>query len=229
MATAHTPKQPLALFLQDGRTEAGADEAGRGCLAGPVVAAAVILPHDMNRELLSGLDDSKKLTERQREELRPVIMEAADAWAIGEASAEEIDKINILNAALLAMHRAIAQLKTVPQHLLIDGNKFVPYYTDFDTLDYAAKGTEAPLFHDETTLIRHTTVIKGDGKYLPIAAASVLAKTHRDHLMTQLAQEYPAYAWDVNKGYPTKAHYEAIKKYGLTPYHRKTFKLYKEG
>ena len=185
--------------MEAGRIEAGCDEAGRGCLAGAVYAAAVILPPDFHNE---ELNDSKQLSERRRYALRPIIEAEAVAWAIGVVTPEEIDRINILKASFLAMHRAIEQLKVRPEHLLIDGNRFTPYPG-----------------------IGHTTVVKGDGKYLSIAAASVLAKTYRDDYMNRLATEYPEYAWDVNKGYPTKAHREAIRQYGITPYHRKTFRL----
>ena len=179
--------------------EAGCDEAGRGCLAGPVYAAAVILPKDyVNPQL----NDSKKLTERQRYALREVILRDAVAYAVGIVSNQEIDEINILNASFLAMHRAIDQLRVRPQHLLIDGNRFSPY-----------------------PFIPHTTIIKGDGKYMSIAAASILAKTYRDDFMNNLADEYPQYAWRDNKGYPTKAHRQAIARFGLTPYHRTTFNL----
>ncbi len=185
--------------MEAGRIEAGCDEAGRGCLAGAVYAAAVILPPDFHNE---ELNDSKQLSERRRYALRPIIEAEAVAWAVGVVTPEEIDRINILKASFLAMHRAIEQLKVRPEHLLIDGNRFTPYPG-----------------------IGHTTVVKGDGKYLSIAAASVLAKTYRDDYMNRLATEYPEYAWDVNKGYPTKAHREAIRQYGITPYHRKTFRL----
>jgi len=182
--------------------EAGCDEAGRGCLAGPVVAAAVILPPDFRNELLN---DSKKLTEKQRYQLRPVIEQQAIAFGVGMVSHAEIDEINILNASFLAMHRAIDQLCQTPEHLLIDGNRFKPY-----------------------SGIGHTCVVKGDGKLLPIAAASVLAKTYRDDLMNELHRQYPDYAWDKNKGYPTKAHREAIRKTGVSPFHRMTFRLLEE-
>lgn len=185
--------------MEAGRIEAGCDEAGRGCLAGAVYAAAVILPPDFHND---ELNDSKQLSERRRYALRPIIEAEAVAWAVGVVMPEEIDRINILKASFLAMHRAIEQLKVRPEHLLIDGNRFTPYPG-----------------------IGHTTVVKGDGKYLSIAAASVLAKTYRDDYMNRLATEYPEYAWDVNKGYPTKAHREAIRQYGITPYHRKTFRL----
>lgn len=179
--------------------EAGCDEAGRGCLAGPVFAAAVILPPDFKSELLN---DSKQLSEKNRYALRPLIEQEAIAWGIGVVTAPEIDAINILKASLLAMHRAIEQLKVQPQALLIDGNRFTPY-------------KEIPF----------TCMVKGDGRFLSIAAASILAKTYRDDYMLQLAEEYPSYGWQQNKGYPTRAHREAISKHGITPYHRKTFTL----
>ena len=194
-----TEKKMLLPYMEAGRIEAGCDEAGRGCLAGAVYAAAVILPPDFHND---ELNDSKQLSERRRYALRPIIEAEAEAWAVGVVTPEEIDRINILKASFLAMHRAIEQLKVRPEHLLIDGNRFTPYPG-----------------------IGHTTVVKGDGKYLSIAAASVLAKTYRDDYMNRLATEYPEYAWDVNKGYPTKAHREAIRQYGITPYHRKTFRL----
>ena len=192
----------LLPWLNEELIEAGCDEAGRGCLAGAVYAAAVILPKDFENELLN---DSKQLSEKQRYALREVIERDAVAWAVGIVSPEEIDKINILNASFLAMHRAVDRLKTRPQHLLIDGNRFKKYPD-----------------------IPHTTVIKGDGKYLSIAAASILAKTYRDDYMDELAKEYPDYHWTENKGYPTKAHREAIRTIGITPYHRKTFTLLPE-
>jgi len=182
--------------------EAGCDEAGRGCLAGSVFAAAVILPPDFKNEVLN---DSKQLSENKRYELRSVIEKEAIAWAVGIVTPEEIDRINILKASFLAMHRAIEQLKVKPDHLLIDGNRFTPYPG-----------------------IQHTTVVKGDSKYMNIAAASILAKTYRDDYMDQLADEYPAYLWKKNKGYPTRAHREAIRIHGITPYHRKTFTLLPE-
>lgn len=184
------------------RREAGCDEAGRGCLAGPVFAAAVILPPDFRSD---ELNDSKQLTEKKRYALRPVIEREALAWAVGVVTAEEIDRINILKASFLAMHRAIDQLALRPDHLLIDGNRFTPYAG-----------------------ISHTTVVKGDGKYLNIAAASILAKTYRDDYMNELAVLYPDYRWQENKGYPTKAHRQAIRRCGITPYHRKTFTLLPE-
>lgn len=193
------PKNKLQLYLEEGRLEAGCDEAGRGCLAGPVVAAAVILPSHFQNDLLN---DSKKLTEKQRYELRPIIEEQSIAYAIGIADNKEIDEINILNASFLAMHRAIENLIKVPEHLLIDGNRFRPY-----------------------TGIKHTCVVKGDGKFLPIAAASILAKTYRDDFMNKIHLEYPFYEWRKNKGYPTQKHREAIRISGTSPFHRKSFKL----
>ena len=189
----------LLPYLNDNVVEAGCDEAGRGCLAGAVYAAAVILPPDFHNELLN---DSKQLTERQRYLLREVIEREAVAWAIGIVTPEEIDKINILNASFLAMHRAVDQLKVRPEHLLIDGNRFKKYQD-----------------------LPHTTVVKGDGKYLSIAAASILAKTYRDDYMNALHQKYPFYDWNKNKGYPTKKHRAAIRERGTTPYHRMTFNL----
>ena len=189
----------LLPFLEPNRIEAGCDEAGRGCLAGAVFAAAVILPSDYRHEWLT---DSKQLSEKKRYALRPEIEREAMAWAVGIVTPEEIDRINILNASFLAMHRAIDQLQIRPDHLLIDGNRFNAY-----------------------PAIPHTTVIKGDGKFLSIAAASVLAKTYRDDYMDRLATEYPDYQWLKNKGYPTKAHREAIRQHGITPYHRQTFTL----
>ncbi len=193
----------LLPYLNKGLIEAGCDEAGRGCLAGAVYAAAVILPPDFQCELLN---DSKQLTERQRYQLRPIIEQEAVAWAVGIVSPEEIDKINILNASFLAMHRAIDGLQVRPQHLLIDGNRFRKYKD-----------------------LPHTTVVKGDGKLMSIAAASVLAKTYRDDYMNALHKEFPHYDWDKNKGYPTKAHREAIAQHGTTPYHRLTFNLLGDG
>lgn len=189
----------LLPYLYPDTIEAGCDEAGRGCLAGAVYAAAVILPPDFRNELLN---DSKQLTEKQRYALRGVIEREASAWAIGIVSPEEIDKINILNASFLAMHRAIDGLKIRPKHLLIDGNRFNPYQG-----------------------VPYTTVVKGDGKYMSIAAASVLAKTYRDDYMNRLHEEFPVYDWVHNKGYPTPKHRSAIVEHGITPYHRKSFNL----
>ncbi len=189
----------LLPYLNKELVEAGCDEAGRGCLAGSVYAAAVILPKDFKNELLN---DSKQLTEHQRYALREVIEKEALAWAVGVVTPAEIDEINILNASFLAMHRAVDGLKLKPQHLLIDGNRFKKYQD-----------------------IPHTTVVKGDGKYLSIAAASILAKTYRDDYMKTLHEEYPSSDWSSNKGYPTKKHRAAIREYGTTPYHRMTFNL----
>lgn len=188
----------LKPFMHEGLSEAGCDEAGRGCLCGPVACAAVILPPDFR---CPELNDSKKLSEKKREQLRPIIEQNALAWSVVMVEAEEIDRINILNASIEGMHRALARLKLRPRHILVDGNRFKP-------------------FED----IPHTTVVKGDATFMSIAAASILAKTHRDELMLALAQECPGYHWEVNKGYPTKAHKEAIKLLGLTKHHRKTFK-----
>lgn len=192
-------KNKLLPFYKQGIVEAGCDEAGRGCLAGPVVAAAVVLPENFDHPLLN---DSKQLSEKQRDLLRPLIESQALDWAVGIVDNNEVDQINILNASFLAMHRAVDQLKITPQHLLIDGNRFKKYKN-----------------------IEHLCVVKGDGKYMSIAAASVLAKTHRDSLMQQLHAQYPNYAWNKNKGYPTKDHRKAISIWGETQYHRKTFRL----
>lgn len=189
----------LKRWMNPDLTEAGCDEAGRGCLAGPVYAAAVILPPDFPGE---ALNDSKQLSERQRYALRPLIEQGAIAWALGVATPQEIDELNILRASILAMHRAIDGLCVRPQHLLIDGNRFLPYPS-----------------------IPHTTVVKGDGKYLSIAAASILAKTYRDDYMNGLHADFPLYDWQHNKGYPTRKHREAIRIYGTTPHHRLTFRL----
>ncbi len=189
----------LANHFYEGLVECGCDEAGRGCLAGSVFAGAVILPSDYSNEMLN---DSKQLTERRRYFLREQIEHDAVAWAIGVVTAEEIDHINILNASILAMHRAIDALNVRPEAVIVDGNRFKPY-------------------HD----LPYTTIVKGDGKYLSIAAASILAKTYRDDEMNRLADSYPQYDWKSNKGYPTKKHREAIRQYGITPYHRKSFQL----
>ncbi|MFD1002956.1 ribonuclease HII [Ohtaekwangia kribbensis] len=183
-------------------TEAGCDEAGRGCLAGPVVAAAVILPKKFRHKLLN---DSKQLKKEAREELREVIQKSAIAWAVAEVSHAEIDEINILNASFKAMHLALDKLHEQPQLLLIDGNRFKPYRD-----------------------VRHECIIKGDATYFSIAAASVLAKTYRDDLMQGLANQYPGYGWETNVGYPTEAHRDGIKQLGITPYHRRSFTLLPE-
>lgn len=189
----------LEPYLIKGRIEAGCDEAGRGCLAGPVTAAAVILPPDFHNDLLN---DSKQLTERQRDHLRPIIEREAIAWAVVMVSPQEIDEINILKASFTAMHRAIDKLSVRPEALLIDGNRFIQYQD-----------------------IPHTCIVKGDGKMMSIAAASVLAKTHRDEYMQQIAKDFPQYAWHKNKGYPTRDHRAAIEAHGATPHHRMTFQL----
>jgi ribonuclease HII len=189
----------LLPFLHKHILEAGVDEAGRGCLAGPVVAAAVILPPDFYHPLLN---DSKKLSESQRMLLRPIILENCISFAIGQASVQEIDQINILQASFLAMHRAIAKLSKKPEHLLIDGNRFKPYKK-----------------------LKHSTIIGGDGKYMSIAAASILAKTERDMLMEKLDKRFPAYNWKKNKGYGTLAHRDAIREHGTTKHHRLSFRL----
>ncbi len=189
----------LQQFLHPDKIEAGCDEAGRGCLSGPVFAAAVILPKDFSNELLN---DSKKLSEGQRYALREVVEREAVAWAVGVVTAAEIDEINILRASILAMQRAVEQLSVVPQHLLIDGNRFTPYKN-----------------------IPYTTVVKGDAKFMSIAAASILAKTYRDDYMLAISKEFPQYDWQNNKGYPTPKHRAAIREFGATPHHRMTFNL----
>ncbi len=189
----------LLPFCKQGVVEAGCDEAGRGCLAGPVFAAAVILPSTFNNKLLN---DSKQLTEKQRYKLRPIIEQEAISWAVGIYSAQEIDEVNILNASIFSMHRALDKLSTKPEHIIIDGNKFKPYND-----------------------VKYQTIVKGDGKYFSIAAASVLAKTYRDDFMQKAHEQYPQYNWQKNKGYPTKEHRKAIEQFGISPYHRKSFKL----
>lgn len=193
----------LLPYLNSDVVEAGLDEAGRGCLAGAVFAAAVVLPKDYRNERLN---DSKQLSEKRRYQLREEIERDALAWAVGVVSPQEIDEINILNASFLAMHRALDQLKVRPQALLVDGNRFRPYRD-----------------------LPYTTVVKGDGKYMSIAAASILAKTYRDDYMLRLHEEYPAYHWDSNKGYPAKAHREAIRRIGPSPYHRMSYNLLGDG
>ena len=193
----------LYSFYNKDKIEAGCDEAGRGCLAGSVYAAAVILPKDYHNDLLN---DSKQLTAHQRYMLRETIEHDAIAWAVGVVTAQEIDKMNILRASITAMHRAIDQLAVRPEALIIDGNRFYPY-------------------HD----LPYTTIVKGDGKYLSIAAASILAKTYRDDYMRELHKEYPYYGWDHNAGYPTKEHRQGIAEHGLSPYHRLTFNQLGDG
>ncbi len=188
---------PLLPYMRAGIIEAGCDEAGRGCLCGPVACAAVILPQDFS---LPGLDDSKKLTAKKRDLLRPIIEEQALAWKVVMVSADRIDKLNILRASITGMQEALDGLGVLPEHVLVDGNRFTPWRD-----------------------VEYTTVVGGDGKYAAIAAASVLAKTHRDELMLRLAEEYPGYGWEKNMGYPTRAHLEAIANLGLTPYHRRSY------
>ncbi|MBQ7868940.1 MAG: ribonuclease HII [Prevotella sp.] len=189
----------LASHFYEGLTEAGCDEAGRGCLAGSVYAGAVIFPPDYRNE---ELNDSKQLSERRRNELREIIKRDAVAWAVGIVEPDEIDRINILNASILAMHRALDALSVRPEAVIIDGNRFKPYRD-----------------------LPYTTIVKGDGKYLSIAAASILAKTYRDDYMAELARQYPQYDWQSNKGYPTKKHREAIREFGITPFHRRSYNL----
>ena len=189
----------LASPFYEGLTEAGCDEAGRGCLAGSVYAGAVIFPPDYRNE---ELNDSKQLSERRRNELREIIKRDAVAWAVGVVEPDEIDRINILNASFLAMHRALDALSVRPEAVIVDGNRFNPYRD-----------------------LPYTTIVKGDGKYLSIAAASILAKTYRDDYMAELARQYPQYDWQSNKGYPTKKHREAIREFGITPFHRRSYNL----
>jgi len=193
----------------EGKIEAGCDEAGRGCLAGSVYAAAVILPTDYHNDLLN---DSKQLTEKRRYQLRTEIERDALAWAVGIVTPEEIDRINILNASILAMHRAVDLLTVRPEAIIVDGNRFKPYRDPQSGL-----------------ILPHTTIVKGDGKYLAIAAASILAKTYRDDYMNRLAEEYPHYDWRSNKGYPTKKHREGIRQHGVSPYHRMSYNLLGDG
>lgn len=195
----------LKPYMIKGVVEAGCDEAGRGPLAGSVFAAAVILPAGFRNELLN---DSKQLTEKQRYALRPIIEEKAIAWAVAEVTAEEIDRYNILQSSILGMQRALAQLKVRPEHILVDGNKWKPYIPE-----------------GELMAIPADTVVHGDATYMSIAAASILAKTYRDDYMLRLHEEYPQYGWAENKGYPTAKHYEALREFGPTPYHRTTFNL----
>lgn len=205
----------LKPFCIEGVIEAGCDEAGRGPLAGSVFAAAVVFDaltvcDEQHQSWLEMLNDSKQLTDKERSYLRPMIEQYARSWAVVEVTAEEIDRINILNASIIGMQRALAKLSVTPQHIIVDGNKWKPYIPEGQVMEIPAR-----------------TVVKGDGKYLSIAAASVLAKTYRDEYMLRLHEQYPHYHWDTNMGYPTKAHYEAIRQYGITPYHRKTFRLFK--
>jgi len=227
----------LKPFLYPGIIEAGCDEAGRGCLCGPVSCAAVILPPGFE---CPGLNDSKQLTEKEREQLRPYIEEHALAWAVVMVDAGEIDRINILNASIAGMQRALDRLSIRPQHILVDGNRFKPYVSHpqgpvCGENPGSGDGMNGPEIMDgddlngseimDGVIIPHTTVVKGDATYMSIAAASVLAKTHRDELMVRLAREYPGYGWEDNKGYPTKAHRAAIARLGVTPLHRLSFRL----
>lgn len=205
----------LKPFCIEGVIEAGCDEAGRGPLAGSVFAAAVVFDaltvcDEQHQSWLEMLNDSKQLTDKERSYLRPMIEQYARSWAVVEVTAEEIDRINILNASIIGMQRALAKLSVTPQHIIVDGNKWKPYIPEGQVMEIPAR-----------------TVVKGDGKYLSIAAASVLAKTYRDEYMLRLHEQYPQYHWDTNMGYPTKVHYEAIRQYGITPYHRKTFRLFR--
>lgn len=204
--TASLFQKMLKLYHTEGLVEAGCDEAGRGCLAGPVFAAAVILPPDFQNDVLN---DSKQLSERQRYQLREVIEREAVAWAVAECSPQEIDKMNILRCSILAMQRALDQLTVRPQHVIVDGNRWMPYRWNGE-------------------IVKADTVVKGDATFMSIAAASILAKTYRDDRMKALAQEFPQYGWDKNMGYPAKAHREAIARYGATPHHRMTFRLLPE-
>ena len=205
----------LKPFCIEGVIEAGCDEAGRGPLAGSVFAAAVVFDaltvcDEQHQSWLEMLNDSKQLTDKERSYLRPMIEQYARSWAVVEVTAEEIDRINILNASIIGMQRALAKLSVTPQHIIVDGNKWKPYIPEGQVMEIPAR-----------------TVVKGDGKYLSIAAASVLAKTYRDEYMLRLHEQYPQYHWDTNMGYPTKVHYEAIRQYGITPCHRKTFRLFR--
>ena len=205
----------LEAYYKEGLIEAGCDEAGRGCLAGPVFAAAVILPSDFRNEMLN---DSKQLTEKKRYQLREVIEREALAWAVGIVDNNVIDKINILNASILAMHRALDQLTIRPEYIIVDGNRWKPYQ-ELTANDNVNDNDNEP------KVVPATTIVKGDGKYLSIAAASILAKTYRDDFMLRIHEEFPQYHWDKNKGYPAKVHREAIRQYGTTPYHRMSFNL----
>lgn len=212
----------LAPYFTPDVIEAGCDEAGRGCLAGPVYAAAVILPADISErcpELAAGLNDSKQLTEKKRYELRTLIESEALSWAVGILDNHEIDKFNILRSSIMAMHRALDQLTLRPQHIIVDGNRFYPYFEPSET--GKTHGTRQRRIEP----IPSVTIVKGDGKYMSIAAASILAKTYRDDCMQELHKQFPVYHWDSNKGYPAKVHRDAIRQYGPTEYHRMTFNL----
>ena len=204
-------------FNSEGLIEAGCDEAGRGCLAGAVFAAAVVFPADYENTLLN---DSKQLSAKKREELRKIIERDALVWCVAQVDPEEIDRINILNAAILAMHRALDGLTICPEHIIVDGNRFKPYVKKREQ-----QTVKKPANTEKATIIPHTTIVKGDAKYLSIAAASILAKTYRDDYMTKLHQQHPHYGWDRNAGYPTRQHRAGIAVHGTTPYHRMTFNL----
>ena len=204
-------------FNSEGLIEAGCDEAGRGCLAGAVFAAAVVFPADYENTLLN---DSKQLSAKKREELRAIIERDALAWCVAQVDPEEIDRINILNAAILAMHRALDGLTLRPEYIIVDGNRFKPYVKK-----RKQQTVKKPANTEKATIIPHTTIVKGDAKYLSIAAASILAKTYRDDYMTKLHQQHPHYGWDRNAGYPTRQHRAGIAVHGTTPYHRMTFNL----
>ena len=212
----------LESHYSDGLVEAGCDEAGRGCLAGSVYAAAVILPPDYTNDLLN---DSKQLTEKRRYALREQIERDALAWAVGIVTPEEIDKINILNASILAMHRALDQLQIRPEAVIVDGNRFKPWIPKEDSGQPESDSASPSSPSGRSGEVPYTCIVKGDGKYLSIAAASILAKTYRDDYMNALAAEYPQYDWLSNKGYPTRKHREAIRQYGITPYHRRSYNL----
>ncbi len=237
----------LAPFFYDNKIEAGCDEAGRGCLAGPVFAGAVILPDDVCErcpELAAGLNDSKQLTEKRRYQLRELIERDALAWAVGVVTNEEIDKINILRASILAMHRALDGLKVQPEAIIVDGNRFVEWEALSSPKDGDEGGAQGEkplrdgrhLMNARVSLrefcppadsgrIPYATIVKGDGKYLAIAAASILAKTYRDDFMNRIHEEYPVYHWNKNKGYPAPVHRQAIREHGTSPYHRLSFNL----
>ena len=226
-------KDLLLPYYSENLIEAGCDEAGRGPLAGPVYAAAVILPKDFNHPLLN---DSKQLSQKQRYEARDIIEREAISFSVVNISEQEIDLLNILKASVFGMHKALDGLSVTPELILVDGNKFFPYRPSssvndpFFTPAYSAvssknRGYVASYDADNQGFISHKCIVKGDSKYTSIAAASILAKTYRDDYMVKIAREYPQYGWDVNMGYPTAAHREAIAKYGVTPYHRRSFQL----
>ena len=212
----------LESHYYEGLVEAGCDEAGRGCLAGSVYAAAVILPPNYTNDLLN---DSKQLTEKRRYALREQIERDALAWAVGIVTPEEIDHINILNASILAMHRALDQLQIRPEAVIVDGNRFKPWIPKENNKQPNSDSARPSSPLGRSGGVPYTCIVKGDGKYLSIAAASILAKTYRDDYMNALAAEYPQYDWLSNKGYPTRKHRDAIRQYGITPYHRRSYNL----